>query len=252
MTNHAAVHELEWEVSPWPLVISVGIIFFAPFAFAFQFVYHQGMLAVVCLGIGAPLIIYGIAGWISEAIGGEHGSGLSTQAMGWFILAEAMIFASFFASYWYTRLGVASTWPPAGSVDMPTIMPLIMTVILVTSSFTIHFGEEKLEHGDHAAFLKWLLITMLLGITFLGMSVYEWTHLFHDGFNFETNVYSTAFFSITGFHGAHVAIGLTIFIAILVPALMGKFNLHFVKTGSLYWHFVDIIWFFVVSQLYFW
>ncbi len=251
MSEHVAVHEPEWEVSPWPLVISLGILFLVPLAFAFNFVYHQSMWAVLCVGIGVPLIIAGIAGWISEAIGGEHGLGLSPAAMGWFILAEAMIFVSFIVSYWYMRLS-APAWPPAGSVELPTLMPLVMTVILVSSSFTMHFSEERLEHNDNAGFLKWLLITMVLGISFLCISVYEWTHLFHDGFTFSTNVYSTAFFTITGFHGAHVIVGLSIFIAILVPALMGKTNLSFVKTGSLYWHFVDIIWFFVVSQVYFW
>ena len=153
MSEHAAAHELEWEVSPWPLVISTGILFFVPFAFAFQFIYHQPMLAVLSLGIGVPLIIAGIAGWVSEAIGEGHGpAGLSTPAMGWFILAEAMIFVSFFASYWYMRLS-APTWPPEGTVDLPTIMPLIMTAILVASSFTIHIGEEKLEHNDRNGFL---------------------------------------------------------------------------------------------------
>jgi len=251
MTEHAAVHEPEWDVSPWPLVISVGIIFLV-LAFAFQFVYHQPMLAVLSLGIGVPLIILGIAGWISEGIGGGHGpAGLSTPAMGWFILAEAMIFVSFFASYWFMRLG-APAWPPEGSVELPVVMPLIMTFILVSSSFTIHIAEMKEEENDIGGFLKWVLITMLLGLSFLGMSVYEWTHLFHEGFTFETNVFSTAFFSITGFHGAHVVVGLCIFIAMFVPALMGKVNKGFVKSGSLYWHFVDIIWFFVVSQVYYW
>jgi len=251
MTEHAAVHEPEWEVSPWPLVISLGILFLVPLAFAFNFVYHQSMWAILCVGVGVPLIIAGIAGWISEAIGGEHGLGLSPPAMGWFILAEAMIFVSFIASYWYMRLR-APVWPPEGSVDLPTVMPLIMTFILVSSSFTMHFGEERLEQNDNAGFLKWLLITMVLGVSFLCISVYEWTHLFHEGFTPATNVYSTAFFTITGFHGAHVAVGLSIFVAMLVPALMGKINHSFVKTGSLYWHFVDIIWFFVVSQVYYW
>ena len=252
MSEHVAAHEPEWDVSAWPLVISVGILFLVPFAFAFNFVYYNSLASVICLGIGVPLIILGIAGWISEGIGGGHGpAGLSTPAMGWFILAEAMIFVSFFASYWFMRLS-APSWPPEGSIDLPVLMPLIMTVILVSSSFTIHIAEVKLEHNDRRGFVIWLLITMFLGAIFLGMSVNEWTHLFHEGFAFWTNAYSTSFFTITGFHGAHVIVGLGIFIAILVPALMGKVNEAFVKTGSLYWHFVDIIWFFVVSQVYYW
>ena len=93
---------------------------------------------------------------------------------------------------------------------------------------------------------------MLLGLTFLMMSAYEWNHLFHQGFTISTNIYSTSFFAITGLHGSHVFVGLGIFLAMLIPAMAGTINPVFVKTGSLYWHFVDIIWFFVVSQLYFW
>ncbi len=250
MSEHAA-HE-HWDVSIWPLVISVGILFMLPLAFAFHFVYHESMFAVICLGLGVPLVIAGIVGWTGEAIG-EHSEldGLSFPAMGWFILAEAMIFISFFCAYWYSRL-VAPVWPPEGSVDMPTLYPAIMTLVLVSSSVTIHVGEEKLAHGDEGGFKNWLMVTMLLGAVFLGMSIYEWNHLFHEGFVFSTNIFSTAFFTITGFHGAHVLVGFCIFLAMLLPALKGTINKGFVKTGSLYWHFVDIIWFFVVSQLYYW
>jgi cytochrome c oxidase subunit 3 len=246
-----ATHTPHWETSPYPLIITIGLLVFLPLAFAFKFAYHQPMIAVLCLGVGAPVMIYGIAGWVREAIGGEHGEGLAFPAMGWFILAEAMIFASFFVSYWFMRL-TAATWPPAGTVDLPVVLPLVMTAALVTSSLTIHAGEMRLEKGDIAGFRRWLLITILLGLAFISMSGYEWNHLFHEGFGFETNAYSTIFFTITGFHGSHVAVGLGIFLAILLPALSGRINHAFVKTGALYWHFVDIIWFFVVSQVYFW
>jgi cytochrome c oxidase subunit 3 len=252
MSEHAITHEPEWEVSAWPLVISLGILFLS-LAFVFQFVYASGMWAIVCLGAGTPLTLAGIIGWISEAIGGEHGEGLSTPAMGWFILAEAMIFVSFFANYWYQRLS-AESWPPVGTPEhMPQLIPAIMTVVLVASSFTIHAGEVKLAQGNRGGFLGWLLITIVLGAAFLGMSGYEWTHLIvGNGFIPSTNEYSTSFYSVTGFHGAHVLVGLSIFLCILLPALAGKINHAFVKTGSLYWHFVDIIWLFVVSQIYYW
>lgn len=251
MSEHALTHEPEWEVSVWPLVISLGILGLC-LAFVFQFVYASGLWAIVCLGAGTPLTIAGIAGWVSEAIGGEHGEGLSTPAMGWFILAEAMIFMSFFANYWFQRLS-ADSWPPVGTpAEMPVLIPAIMTVVLIASSFTIHAGEVKLEQGDRGGFMRWLLLTVVLGGAFLGMSGFEWNHLIHAGFIPATNEYSTSFYSITGFHGAHVLVGLSIFIAIMLPALAGKVNVAFVKSGSLYWHFVDIIWLFVVSQIYYW
>lgn len=251
MSDHLTAHEPEWEISVWPLVISFGILGLV-LAFAFNFVYHSAMNAVISLGVGIPLIVIGIAGWVKEAISDHHAQGLSPASMGWFILAEAMIFVSLFASYWYGRL-TTEVWPPAGTpAEMPVVLPIVMTAILVSSSFTIHHAEALMAKGDNAGFRKWLLVTMALGLAFLGCSIYEWNHLFHLNFDFSTNFYSTAFFTITGFHGGHVVVGLGIFLAILIPALAGKVNHTFVQTGSLYWHFVDIIWFFVVSQVYFW
>lgn len=251
MTQHTiAEHTAHWETSPWPLVISAGILFLLPFSFALHFVYHLSLLAVMSLGIGAPMVIAGIVGWVREAIGG-HGEGLAFPAMGWFILAEAMIFVSFFASYWFMRL-TAPAWPPAGTVPLPTVMPMVMTGVLVASSLTVHHAEALLERGSRSGFVTWLFVTVALGLAFLGMSAFEWSHLLHEGFTFETNAFGTVFYTITGFHGAHVIVGLGIFLAVLLPALAGRINDAFVKTASLYWHFVDIIWFFVVSQVYYW
>lgn len=248
------IHE---EVSIYPAIITVGILFLLPFAFMLKFVYLQALYAAASLGIGVPLVLWGIIGWVSETVTAHKTPeqlaepDLAFPAMGWFILAEAMIFVSFFVAYWYTRL-TADVWPPLGSVELPKVVPLVMTGLLVASSFTIHAGEIRLEKGDRSGFVRWLMITMLLGLSFLALSGYEWNHLLHSGFNPGSNVFASAFFSITGFHGSHVLVGLGIFTAMLVPAMKGKVSHALVKSGSLYWHFVDIIWFFVVSQVYFW
>jgi cytochrome c oxidase subunit 3 len=238
-----------WGTSVWPFVISFGVLALAV-AFMLQFVYHKPFAAVIALGLGIPMILGGVAGWVSEAMG--RGEGLSYGAMGWFILAEAMIFMSFFAAYWFMRLDVALVWPPAGTVPLPQVLPLVMTAVLVASSLTIHHAEHLMHAGDKRGFVRWLVVTILLGATFLGMSAYEWTHLIHDGFTIATNAFGTIFFSVTGLHGSHVVVGLAIFVAGLVPALMGNISEGFWRTASLYWHFVDIIWFFVVSQVYYW
>ena len=243
--DHVHAH---WDTSIWPFVISFGILALA-LAFSFNYVYHKPFAAVLSLGIGIPLILAGIAGWTSEAMG--KGEDLSFGAMGWFILAEAMIFLSLFVAYWYLRLN-AVVWPPAGSVPLPKLMPAVMTVILVSSSLTIHRAEDLLHIGDRSGYIRWLLGTIALGLVFLGMSGYEWSHLMQEGFNVGTNVQSTIFFCITGLHGSHVVVGLAIFIAGLFPALRGTLDEGFVRTAGLYWHFVDIIWFFVVSQVYYW
>ncbi len=250
MAENLSTHEAHWDTSTAPFIISLGILFLC-LALIFYFVYHSGFATVICLGLSIPMIIGGIVIWVNETIDGES-EGLSPPTMGWFILAEAMIFLSLFANYWLQRLQTPD-WPPAGTpAEMPVAIPLVMTAVLVASSFTIHAGEARLENDDRAGFVKWLKITMLLGAAFLGMSLFEWNHLIGQGFDITTNVYSTSFFSITGFHGSHVLVGLCIFLAMLLPALNNKINIGLVKSGALYWHFVDIIWFFVVSQVYFW
>jgi cytochrome c oxidase subunit 3 len=249
MTDHAV--EEHWGTSPWPFVMTIGILFMVPLAFAFYFVYSKPMFAFLCLGIGVPLVVLSIGGWVKEGLSEKEWK-LATSAMPFFIVAEAFIFIAFFGAYWVTRLG-ASGWPPAGTPEhMPILVPIIMTIALVSSSGTIHLAEMKLDEGDRDGFVKWLIITIILGAAFLSMSAYEWNNLYHEGFNFKTNIYSTSFFSITGFHASHVLVGVCIFIVMLLPALAGKVNSTLVKSGGVYWHFVDVIWLFVVSQVYFW
>lgn len=248
--HHEATHDhAHWDTSVWPFTISCGILALA-LAFSLHFVYHNGFAAVIALGIGVPLVIAGIAGWSDEAMG-QAGAGLSYGAMGWFILAEAMIFVAFFVGYWFMRL-TAPVWPPEGTVALPRIMPLAMTLALVSSSLTMHRAEHLLHLGKRSGFLSWLALTIALGAAFIGMSASEWQHLMDEGFHIDTNVYGTVFFTITGFHGAHVIVGLSIFLAGVVPALQGRMNRGFWRTAGLYWHFVDIVWLFVVSQVYYW
>jgi cytochrome c oxidase subunit 3 len=243
-------HPHHWETSVWPLVLSLGILFAVPLAFTLHFVYQQTLPAVLALGTGVPLIVAAVTGWANEALTGQ-GEGFGVPAMGWFILAEALIFVSFFAAYWFMRL-TAPAWPPAGSVPMPKLVPAVMTVLLVSSSFTFHAAEARLDRGARRAFIAWLALTAALGTAFVALSAYEWRELMAAGFRVNTNSFGTAFYSLTGFHAAHVVVGLGIFAAILVAALGGRVNAVFVKAGGLYWHFVDIVWLFVVSQVYFW
>lgn len=252
MSTHELVHDegahAHWDTSIYPLVISLGILALT-ISFMFQFVYHMSFAAVIALGLGLPLIIGGIVGWTSEAMG--TGEGFSFASMGWFILAEAMIFISCFAAYWFGRLE-APVWPLPGSVELPKLLPVIMTLALVVSSLTIHRVEHFVHAGDRSSVVKWLLVTIVLGLGFLGMSAYEWNHLIHQGFTIKTNLFGTVFYSITGMHGSHVLVGLSIFLAGLYPAMKGNLSPGYWRTAGLYWHFVDIIWFFVVSQVYFW
>lgn len=255
MSDHAAEHELTWHTSYWPLILSAGVLFLGPLSFIFHFVYHHSAVAVAALIIGLVLTIGSIAGWVKEGIEDKHGysAGHSIWAMPLLIVSEALLFVAFFAAYWALRL-TAPSWPPPGTPDIQHSIPVIMTIILVASSITIHFAEKQLdpERGDRNSFVMWLAVTITLGLVFIGLSAYEWSELIQHGFTAGTNTYSSAFYAITGFHGSHVIVGLGIFVCVLIPALAGKVSEPFVKSASIYWHFVDIVWLFVVSQVYFW
>ena len=252
MSNSTAGHETQWHTSVWPLIISVGILFLGPLAFSFHFVYKNPFLATLSLGIGVPLILLSIAGWTKEGVEDVHhySEGHGVWAMPVFILAEALLFVGFFAAYWYLRF-TAPAWPPPGTPEISHVIPVIMTIILISSSIAIHVAEKRLEEDDHSGYLTWLVVTIALGTLFLCLKGYEWSELFHEGFYPRTNMFFTTFFSLTGFHGSHVLVGIGMFLCALVPALWGKISKSYVTAASIYWHFVDVIWLFVVSQVYF-
>ena len=248
----AHVHEHHWEWSWAPLFVVAGIFFLLPLGFAAFFVYENMMLTAVFAGGGTVLLLAGVAMWVNEGLTQTPLlAGVANIGLPIFILSEIFIFLSLFLSYWMLRLGFES-WPPEGTPHIDMILPAIMTVILVSSSITCHVAEEKLEHGDLSGFNSWWIITIVLGSIFLGCTLYEWSHLISLDFIPSTNAYSTAFYTITGFHASHVLVGLGAFVAVLLPALGGRTNKTFVTCVSVYWHFVDVIWFFVASQVYFW
>ncbi|MDH5542091.1 MAG: heme-copper oxidase subunit III [Nitrospinota bacterium] len=250
--NSEITTEHHWEWSWSPAAIVFGIFFVLPLAFTANFQYENLLLTAIFCGIGVPLLLAGIAKWTSEGLRQKHMQfGYSVSGIAIFIVSEAFIFLSMFASYWLARLS-AYSWPPEGTPHISLLLPVVMTIVLVTSSFTIHLAEGKLHEGDMAGFKSNLGITILLGLTFFSMSIYEYYHLVQIGFGMSTNIYSTAFYSITGFHASHVLIGVFSFIVVLIPALGGTVNRTFVQCTAIYWHFVDIIWFFVVTQVYFW
>ncbi|MFC1673001.1 heme-copper oxidase subunit III [Pseudomonadota bacterium] len=252
MSTDTHAHEHHWEWSWAPLLVVAGTFFLVPIAFSTFFVYDQMMATAVFAGVGTVVLLAGIAMWVDEGLTQTPLlAGVANIGLPIFILSEIFIFLSLFSSYWMMRLGFDS-WPPEGTPTIDKTLPLIMTVILVSSSITCHVAEEKLEHGNLSGFNMWLVISIVLGSVFLGMTIWEWNHLIHQDFIPSTNAYSTAFYTITGFHASHVLVGLGAFIAVLIPALGGRTNKTFVNCVSVYWHFVDIVWFFVASQIYFW
>jgi cytochrome c oxidase subunit 3 len=185
-----------------------------------------------------------------------HGqSGMPTALLGMllFIASEVMFFGGLFAAYFNARASEpAGTWgPPAGAHELDIALAGVLTAILLASSFTMQFGVWAIRRGDTGKLRMWTAITLVLGVLFLMGQLYDYSQL---GFSIADGVFGTTFYTLTGFHGAHVfggTIGLTI---ILARAMRGQFsgrNHVAVEAVSMYWHFVDVVWIAVFSTIYF-
>jgi cytochrome c oxidase subunit 3 len=182
-----------------------------------------------------------------------------------FIASEVMFFVAWFWAYFNTALfpGEAhdvsrlafthGVWPPQGIETFnPWHLPLLNTLILLTSGTTVTWAHHALLEDDRQG-LKWgLALTILLGLTFTCVQAYEYSHA---AFAFKGNIYGATFFMATGFHGAHVIIGSIFLIVCLIRALAGHFNskqhLGF-EFAAWYWHFVDVVWLFLFACIYVW
>jgi cytochrome c oxidase subunit III len=176
-----------------------------------------------------------------------------------FLASEVMFFGSMFAMYFY-MLGSHPTWPPIPPSNTPEYyvnwwpIPTINTVILLSSGVTCHFGLEALAHDNRARFFFLWISTIVLGFAFEAGQLYEFINAFARGLKLTSNEFASAFFIMTGFHGAHVLGGLILLLLILYRALRGQFSArnHVGPAAvTLYWHFVDVVWIFLFLILYF-
>lgn len=164
-----------------------------------------------------------------------------------FIGSEIMLFGSFFAAYFFARFNVADQWPPLNSAGEPFELPVLLTgvntAILVASSFTVHWAEHRLAHGDRTGAARGLLVTLFLGGTFLIIQINEYIHL---GFTPQDTAFGSAFYVLTGFHGLHVLLGFSLLLFCLIRLRRAHdFTPTWstpLKAASLYWHFVDVVW----------
>ena len=184
----------------------------------------------------------------------QHGgSGMPTALLGMllFIASEVMFFGGLFATYFNARATTPGVWgPPEGAHELDIALAGVLTAILVASSFTMQFGVWAIRRGDTGKLKMWTGITLVLGVLFLMGQLYDYSEL---GFGIADGVFGTTFYTLTGFHGAHVfggAVGLTI---ILARTLRGQFSARnhvAVEAVSMYWHFVDVVWIAVFSTIY--
>jgi cytochrome c oxidase subunit 3 len=168
-----------------------------------------------------------------------------------FIASEIMLFGSFFTVYFFDRVvsNHYHQWPPPG-FHRPAFVAGINTLILVTSSFTMHWADTSIKKGNRAGMQAGFVLTVLLGLTFLLTQVIEYHRL---GFNTGDTSFAATFFGLTGLHGAHVFVGLTILTVMMVRAFRGHFSPehhHGVEIAGIYWHFVDVMWIVVYVTVY--
>jgi cytochrome c oxidase subunit 3 len=172
-------------------------------------------------------------------------------AMWLFIIADTMTFAACLVAYGFLRNGTAN-WPrPFHSITNVAIM----TFILLTSSLTMMFGERSAREGDKAGSFRWVMITAALGIVFALLHIREWFGLIDEGMTlfknpWGTGLFGASFFSITGLHLTHVTCGVIALIAVGVRYKGGRYNADDIEVLGLYWHFVDLVWMFVVPLVY--
>ncbi|WP_119167507.1 cytochrome c oxidase subunit 3 [Algihabitans albus] len=254
--------------SPWPLigalsggVLAVGLVLFM----------HD--ITFWLLPIGFIMVIITMIGWWREVVDEATFQKVHTPVvqlglrygMLLFIASEVMFFAAFFWAYFDPALfpdeakqvarteALGGVWPPEGTVTFnPFTLPFMNTLVLLLSGCTVTWAHHALREGDRRGMLQGLGLTVVLGLLFTGLQAYEYSHA---PFGFADDVYTSAFFMATGFHGFHVIVG-TLFLAVCwFRAYKGHFTKdhHFgFEAAAWYWHFVDVVWLFLFVAIYWW
>ena len=199
-----------------------------------------------------------------------HG-GISNPVLGMllFITSEVMFFGGLFAAYFNIRANAAQ-WPPTnpetGAPYYLQVVPvqivdgvpsysfvLIATALLILSSFSCQIGVWAIRRDDRTGFIRAIVITVVLGIIFLLLQLTDYAILGNEGLTLSSGTYGTTFYTLTGFHGAHVFGGVIMLSVVLYRGMVGQFSSkHYdaVEGASLYWHFVDVVWILLFALLY--
>ncbi len=187
--------------------------------------------------------------------GGVSPYGISWQKlmMWWLIITDGLLFGSFLASYGFNRLA-AGTWPDRSHVFHIEFITL-MTFVLITSSATMATAVGGAQRGDTKTARRFLWLTILGGLGFLGCQAVEWWQVIGAGASLKGNPwgvpgFSSYFFLITGFHGTHVLIGLIVLAVVATKSSRGACSAAGVELAGLYWHFVDLVWVFIFGCFY--
>ena len=170
-----------------------------------------------------------------------------------FIISEIMVFGAFFTAYFFIRVVQGEQWFPFEDFHLPKGVAGVNTAILLTSSVTLHMAVLGVRKGNRAQLKWWMLVTALLGATFLGIQINEYRVLTHEGLTPQAFAQGSIFYGLTGLHGAHVLIGLILLTIVTVRSFRGHFTPEEhrgVEVPGIYWHFVDVMWVIVYSTIY--
>ena len=254
------------EASWWPFVTALG----AAGVYVAAALYIMGRGGTDLVGpLAGPaalvgsigLFLVGLYGWVYHAFVSTFWSRevnpKSANKLRWGMLAflgsELATFGALFGYYFYIRAG---EWESifVGIPDLTGSLVIANTTLLILSSITLHFAHTAIRTDDRRKFLAWLVVTVLLGIVFIGGQIYEYYEfIIHEGFTLTSGFFASAFFGLTGLHGLHVSLGAVLLAIVLVRALAGQYSAErhvSVSTASMYWHFVDVVWIFLVVVLY--
>ncbi len=265
--------------SQWPIIGSISLFLMT---FGAGTWLNDGAIGKYMVFAGVAGILYMLFGWFGEVIresvkGYFHAKEDSSFRMGmiWFIMSEVMFFAAFFGALFYARqlvvpwlggegsnfftnlllwTGYEAEWPTNGPENVggdfqtmgPFGLPLVNTLLLLTSSVTITIAHHALLRNDRRWLNIGLFLTFALGFIFLYFQVVEYAHAYQDlNLKLSTGIYGSTFFMLTGFHGAHVTLGSIMLVVIWLRVLKGHFSPenHFgFEAVAWYWHFVDVVW----------
>jgi cytochrome c oxidase subunit 3 len=254
------------EASWWPFVTALGAA--GLYVGAALFIMARGSQPMVGPMVGPAvfvgsvgLFLAGLYGWLYHAFvshfwsrdHSEKGESKLRWGMIAFLGSELATFGAVFTYYFYIRSG---PWNPEalGLPDLVGSLVLANTALLVASSFTLHWAHVAIRNENRRNFVLGLAVTLLLGVVFIAGQVYEYYEfIVGEGFTITSGIFASAFFGLTGLHGLHVSLGAVLLGIVFVRALAGQYSAErhtSVSTASMYWHFVDVVWVFLVVVLY--
>ena len=191
----------------------------------------------------------------TAAVSHGHGTGTGlsdNKLLMWvFLGSECLLFGGLISTYLIYRSRFADGPAPGDIFDIP--FTSVSSFVLLMSSLTMVLALSALQRGDIRNNRIWLLTTALLGSLFIGGQVYEFTTFVREGLGYTTSPFSSAFFTLTGFHGVHVSLGILMLMSLLISSLRGtltKERSETVEIVGLYWHFVDVVWIFIFTGIY--